>query len=131
MAQPTVLLDASGLVWRPAPPPLPRGASVAVLQGDPGRSGPFTVRLRAPAGYRLPPHFHLRGQTVTVLRGSVAVTSDGGAGRRQHSLAAGGFYYAPPRTRHAVRARTASELQISGEGPFEMVYLDVADDRPP
>ena len=35
--------------WGPAPPALPKGAQMTVLAGDPGKAGPFTVRLKTPA----------------------------------------------------------------------------------
>ena len=43
----------------PAPPTLPAGAQLAVLEGDPGSSsGDFTVRLKMPDGYVFNPHWH-------------------------------------------------------------------------
>ena len=37
------------LQWGPAPSTLPKGAQFAVLAGDPGKAGPFTIRLKASA----------------------------------------------------------------------------------
>src|SRR5687768_998441 len=36
------------LNWGPAPAILPAGASLAVLEGDPSKAGPFTMRLAMP-----------------------------------------------------------------------------------
>lgn len=44
--------------WNPAPPFLPAGAQFAVIKGDPGKEGSFTIRLKFPAGYEIPGHKH-------------------------------------------------------------------------
>ncbi|HTL06201.1 MAG TPA: hypothetical protein VL241_10665, partial [Gemmatimonadales bacterium] len=49
---------APALKWGPAPPFFPAGARFAVLQGDPGATGVYTVRLSMPPGYTIKPHFH-------------------------------------------------------------------------
>jgi hypothetical protein len=40
------------------------------LVGEPGRPGPYTIRLRFPAGYKLAPHTHPDSRRVTVLSGT-------------------------------------------------------------
>ncbi|MEJ1938484.1 cupin domain-containing protein, partial [Nostoc sp. NIES-2111] len=57
--------------WGPVPPVLPKGGQIAVLWGDPGKSGPLTVRLKLPAGYKIPPHLHPHTEPVTVLSGEL------------------------------------------------------------
>lgn len=54
-----IMVAPADLKWADAPPSLPPGAKMAVLEGDPGKKGPFTVRLQAPAGYKIPPHTHI------------------------------------------------------------------------
>src|SRR6266487_6369477 len=61
------------LSWGPAPAILPAGARLAVLEGDPSKAGPFTMRLAMPAGYRIPPHFHQADEHVTVISGAFQV----------------------------------------------------------
>ena len=46
-------MDAKELKWGPAPPSLPPGAQVAVLHGDPGKTGPFVLRLMLPRALKL------------------------------------------------------------------------------
>src|SRR5690606_367258 len=55
--------------WGPAPPSLPKGAEAAVLFGDPGKSGRFTLRLKLPAGYAIPAHQHPTYEAVTLISG--------------------------------------------------------------
>jgi hypothetical protein len=61
------------ITWGPSPPSLPAGAQAAVLEGDPAKAGPFTLRIRAPDGYRIPPHSHPGIEHVTVLSGTFRV----------------------------------------------------------
>ena len=37
-------INAKDIKWTDAPPSMPKGAKVAVLQGDPGKAGPFVMR---------------------------------------------------------------------------------------
>src|SRR3954468_11096029 len=59
--------------WGSGPNALPAGAQMAVLEGDPMKPGPFTIRLKFPNNYRIPPHSHGRTEHVTVLSGSIHV----------------------------------------------------------
>jgi len=34
----------AALKWQDGPPSLPKGAKIAVLEGDPGKEGPFAFR---------------------------------------------------------------------------------------
>ena len=52
------LVQPSDVKWGAAPASVPPGAQGAVLQGDPAKAGPFTLRLKLPDGYRIPPHYH-------------------------------------------------------------------------
>src|SRR2546425_8994513 len=52
------LFTPDQISWMNAPNALPAGAKLAVLEGDPFKSGLYTMRLSMPAGYEIPPHFH-------------------------------------------------------------------------
>src|SRR6266404_4169872 len=52
------IMAPSDLKWGDMPPGLPAGAKMAVLNGDPTKAGPFTVRMQATAGYKIQPHIH-------------------------------------------------------------------------
>src|SRR6266487_3025896 len=52
------IVTANDIQWADAPPSLPAGAKMAVLDGDPGKAGSFTIRLKMPAGYKIPAHTH-------------------------------------------------------------------------
>ena len=40
------IMQPNGIKWAAAPPALPKGAQIAVLSGDPGKEGPFVIRLK-------------------------------------------------------------------------------------
>ena len=91
-----VVLNPADLKWGDVPPGLPPGAKMAVLAGDPTKKGLFTVRLQAPAGYKVPPHTHPTAENITVISGAFNVGMgdkfDEAAGK---SLEAGGFVVLP------------------------------------
>jgi quercetin dioxygenase-like cupin family protein len=49
---------------------LPKGAMMVVLSGDPAATGPVVLRLKMPAGYKIPAHWHPTDEHVTVLSGT-------------------------------------------------------------
>ena len=53
-----VMLGPDDVKWGAAPPSLPRGAMLAVIEGKPSEPGPFTMRLKFPAGFKVAPHSH-------------------------------------------------------------------------
>src|SRR5262245_33199019 len=67
------MITPNDVKWGPAPPALPAGAQMAVLSGDPSKAEPFTIRLKAPDGYKIMPHWHPTDENVTVLEGTFAM----------------------------------------------------------
>src|SRR5437763_634289 len=50
---------------------LMKGNRVAVLAGNPAKSGLFIVRLKLPAGTVFRPHYHAQIEDVTVVSGTL------------------------------------------------------------
>ena len=123
------ILDPANLVWGDAPPGLPPGAQLAVLSGDPTKKGVFTVRLRMPAGYKIPPHTHPTAELVTVISGSIHRGNgdkfDEAAGQK---MSVGSFAAIPAGTKHFAWATEEAVIQIHGEGPFGIKHVNPADD---
>lgn len=122
-------LNPNQLQWGPAPPGLPDGALLAVLSGDPGKQGMFTIRLRFPPGYRVMPHRHPADELVTVIRGELGI----GMGRsyrerRATQLVRGGYIALPANMDHYAFTRVDSEIQITSHGPFAITYVNARDD---
>ena len=67
---------------------LPAGAKMAVVKGDPGKAGDFTVRIKMPANYAVPPHHHPGDEVVRVVSAGRSVLRHGRQARpRQRRLA--------------------------------------------
>ena len=49
---------------------LPPGAKIAIIEGPMNEAMPFTVRLKFPANYQIPAHWHPVIEHVTVLSGT-------------------------------------------------------------
>jgi len=115
--------------WAPAPPILPAGAQLAVLEGNPGAKGPVVMRLKLPADYVIPPHWHSMHERITVISGTFHI-GDGDTVDRKASqtLAAGGFLSLPAKMHHYAWTKAATVVQINLEGPFDLFYINPADD---
>jgi quercetin dioxygenase-like cupin family protein len=124
-----VMLDAATLKWGPAPPGLPAGAQVAVLDGDPSKPGTFAIRVTLPDGYAVQPHWHPTAENLVILTGTLMVgIGDKFDEASMHALAAGGYSKMPAKTRHYVRAKGETTFQLYGVGPFAINYVNPKDD---
>lgn len=128
-AQHPMVASGDEIVWGPAPPALPPGAQMAVLAGDPAAAGMVILRVKMPAGYTVPPHWHPTDEHVTVLSGSLTL----GMGDKideasAKTLTAGGYGVAPMRMHHFATSKDGAIIQISLMGPFGITYLNPADD---
>ena len=122
-------LNADGLRWGEAPPVLPRGAQLSVVSGDPGKGGLYVIRLRMPPGYKIPAHYHPTAEYVTVLSGNFHIgMGDKLDQSRGQELRAGGFAEAPASMHHYAWASSETVVQVHGQGPFALTYVDAADD---
>lgn len=122
-------INPGELKWGDAPPVLPKGAKVAVLAGDPFKPGAYVIRLKMPAGYKIAPHWHSKAENLTVISGGFNLGSGDTMDKAHaHKLVAGGFHYLPANAHHYAFANTATILQIHGEGPFDITYVNPADD---
>jgi quercetin dioxygenase-like cupin family protein len=115
--------------WAAAPPSVPKGAEVAVLYGDPGKEGPFAMRLRFPADYRLPPHTHPAPEVVTVISGTFRIGHGTQADKEKtQALPAGGFFAFPPGMAHYGFFDEPTVVQINSNGPWGITYVNPSDD---
>ena len=123
------VVPADKVQWNPAPPILPPGAQLAVLEGNPGAKGPIVMRLKFPADYVVPPHWHSMAERITVISGTFNI-GDGDAVDRKasKSLTAGGFLSLPAKMHHYAWVKAPTVVQINLEGPFDLFYVNPADD---
>jgi mannose-6-phosphate isomerase-like protein (cupin superfamily) len=116
--------------WGPAPPFIPSGAQLAVLEGNPmADSGDFTIRLKMPDGYKIPPHTHPTRENVTVISGTLKVgMGDTFDASKMMSFGAGSFAYLDPSMHHYAAASGATIIQIHGQSPVKFNWINPADD---
>ncbi len=123
------LFPATDVQWKDGPASLAKGAKMAVLEGDPSQPGVFTMRLRFPDGFQVLPHWHGQVEHVTVIAGMLNLGMgerfDRAATRR---MSTGSFGYWPAGTRHFAWAEGETVLQLHGQGPWTITYVNPADD---
>lgn len=123
-----VMVMPADVKWGPAPPVLPPGAQMAVLDGDPAKEGLYTLRLKFPDGYRIAPHTHPGVENVVVISGTLLIGM--GATRNEasmHQLPAGSFTSIPKASPHYAGAKGDTVIQIYGPGPFVLEYVNPKD----
>jgi len=124
-----VLVPADKVQWGPAPPALPPGAEISVFEGNPAEKGAVTLRLRFPARYNIPAHWHSMTERLTVLSGSLHVGMGDKLDRQtSQTLAPGGFVSLPANMHHFAWTDNPTVVQIDLEGPFDIFYVNPADD---
>lgn len=123
------VIAASDVAWGPAPPGLPPGSKAAVLSGNPGIEGSYTLRAWLPNGYKVPPHWHPTTENLTVLSGTLHVgMGDVFDKAKGTTITAGGFAVMPATMRHWAWAEGEVVMQVHGNGPFSITYVNPADD---
>jgi quercetin dioxygenase-like cupin family protein len=125
-----VMMTSNDVKWGPAPPSLPPGSQFAVIEGDPSKAGgTYVIRAKMPDGYSIQPHFHPVTENVTVLEGTLLVGMgdkfDASMGKE---LTVGSFASMPKGVRHFAQAKGETVIQVHGVGPFEITYVNPADD---
>jgi quercetin dioxygenase-like cupin family protein len=124
------VVKPADLKWGETPPGLPPGGKMALLNGDPGQAGPFTVRLKVPGGYKVMPHTHPSAERLTVISGRFKI----GMGEKfdeasMQQMTAGSYTVLPAGMAHYAKgAGKDSVVQIDSEGPFQINYVNPSDD---
>ena len=102
---------------------------MAVLAGDPSKGDEFVVRLDLPDGYTIAPHWHPTDEHVTVIKGTFLVgMGDRIDAAKMLTLPAGGFITAGAKMHHYARAKGHTIVQVNAMGPFQLTYVNPADD---
>lgn len=117
------------ITWGAAPASLPKGAMMAILEGDPAKEVPFVFRLKLPDGYRVMPHWHNKPERLTVISGKLffgmGAQFDAAACKE---LPAGTYGQWPPGMKHFAHVKGETILQLHGTGPWTIEYVNKADD---
>jgi len=124
-----IIHKTEDITYQAGPESLPQGAEYAILEGNPAEEGAFTMRLKFPNDYRIPPHTHPRTERVTVLSGTFNL----GMGREfnqenMESLSEGAFFSFPPGMEHYAMTTEETVVQLTSNGPWEVNYINPQDD---
>ena len=124
LAKRAIQFTPADFQWVDAPRSMPTGAKIQVLEGNPTRTGLFTMRIKLPAQTTLMPHSHPQDERITVLSGAAYV----GFGDKldlklAKQYAAGSYYVTPAKLRHYVYFGEETVVQFTGMGPWEIHYL--------
>jgi hypothetical protein len=99
------LYPTETIEWKPGPAALPPGAKMAVLEGDPTREGPF------------------------VISGTLYLATGEALDRNSaKKLPTGSFGYWPAGMKHAGWSEGDTVIQLHGVGPWQINYVNPADD---
>ena len=124
-----IMVMPGDIKWQDGPPSLPKGAQMAVLEGDPSKRGPFVMRAKLPDGYKIAPHTHPTDEHITIIKGTFLV----GMGNKLDAknvmtFETGGFGTAPANMAHYAIAKGRTIVQVHAIGPFALTYVNPADD---
>ncbi len=131
-SQPTAATSMQPAVFTPADVKWAQfipGVQLAVLSGDPNGTGPFTVRLKMVDGNVLAPHWHPEDENVTVISGTLQVgMGDKFDANAVKALPIGSHVLVPKQMHHYAKASGETIVEVYGQGPFKINYVNPADD---
>jgi hypothetical protein len=123
-----VMFTPADVQWADIPS-LPAGAKLAVLEGPLTEAVPFTFRIKFPANFKAPPHWHPAVERVTVLSGTLHLgVGDTFDQAKTKALPAGSISIMEPKMHHFAWTGEETVLQLSGMGPWGITYVNPADD---
>lgn len=126
---PHAMFTPGDIQWVDASPSLPPGAKMALLEGDPSKPGYFAMRLKAPSGYKIMPHWHPNVERLTVISGTLHMgIGDKFSEEGAHAMPAGSYGTMQAKVNHYAWTEGETELQITTLGPWKLVYVNPADD---
>ena len=122
------MVTPNDLKWADVPS-LPPGAKIAVIEGPPSEAVPFTVRVKFPADYKIPAHWHPIVERVTVLSGTFNIgLAHQLDPQKTTALGHGSVIIMQPQTNHFVWTTEETVIQAHGTGPGGITYVNPADD---
>lgn len=124
-----IVFTSETVQWLDGPASLERGAQYAILEGDPSKSGVFTMRLKLPDGFTIAPHWHPNVERVTVVSGTFKLgQGDSVEPESTQAFTPGSYISMPPGMRHFAIADGETVIQLTSEGPWLIHYVNDADD---
>jgi len=94
------------------------GVKLAMIEGDLTKPGPFMMRVKFPAGYKLGPHMHPGIEHTMVLSGRLRLGYGTNESGPSEALPAGTVIVTPPNTVHFLATEEETIVQTHGIGPW-------------
>jgi hypothetical protein len=127
-AEHMVIVTPADLKWTDATS-MPSGAKVAVIEGQQTKQPQYTLRIKFPADYKLPAHWHPAIERVTVISGTFNLgMGDKLDTEKTKALTPGSTAIIQPLTNHFAWTSEETVIQLHGVGPHDIHYVDPADD---
>ena len=116
------------LQWKDVPA-LGAGVQLALIEGPMNEAVPFMVRIKFPAGAKVPAHWHPAIEHVTVMSGTFNIgIGDNFDESKVMRFPLGTVTIMQPKTTHFAFFNEETILQVHGVGPWEVNYVNPADD---
>lgn len=114
------------LVWKPALP----GVELAVVSGDPDKKGGlYVLRIRTQGEVKVPPHWHVTDEHVTVLEGSFWIAhGEQYDATKLQELKVGAHSLVPAEVRHFGLHKAGNVIEVFGVAPFVVNFVHPEDD---
>jgi quercetin dioxygenase-like cupin family protein len=120
-------ISTSEVTWKEAPSTMPPGTQIAILEGNPKEAALFTMRVKLPAGFVIPPHTHPSQERVTIVSGTVhlgyGTTLDKA---KSATLPPGSYYVTAPGVPHFLWSDQEVVLQLTNVGPWKVEPIPAA-----
>lgn len=123
------LFSQDEMIWTHAPEKLPKGITMAVMEGDPNQAGPFTIRLKIPENYEIPAHWNYGDEHITVIEGGLFLgMGDKLDKSKGKMLPIGAFARIPSKMHHFSWTTKETIIQLHGQGPWGITYVNPIED---
>ena len=123
----TFVVRAKSITWYDLDiPGFAKGVQFISIYGDSAvAGGDYTIRLKFPDGYVLPPHYHPRDVNWTVLSGAFTLGHGANAPTlplsQRDGFVPGDFFNIPATRPHYGQVKGETVVQLHGVAPFEFV----------
>jgi len=111
-----VILKSGDMQWTDYPNR--PGVKLAMIEGDLAKPGPFMMRVKFPAGYKLAPHMHPGIEHTMVVSGALRLGYGSKDDGPSELLPAGTVIVTPANTPHFASTTEETIVQTHGIGPW-------------
>jgi anti-sigma factor ChrR (cupin superfamily) len=103
---------------------------LAVVSGDPDKKGElYVLRIRTKGEVKVPPHWHVTDEHVTVLEGSFWVAhGEQYDATKLQELKVGAHSLVPAEVRHFGLHKAGNVIEVFGVAPFVVNFVNPEDD---